>query len=274
MTAGTHITTKGYGIYTLPSAFKSSFTNERTVELYEIELVMCADCISKVNNKDYILTSPHIIFAHPGQKRCTKGDFTAKYIHFCCFDEILIENYFKSLPSVIPITSVSELSMLFDSYFRLLSQSEAKSTSRQDNGLILTSRMYEIISTISHSFYTCTNNDVESIKHRKTIDYAVKYIEDNFSEKILLDDIASHCHFSPSHLHRVFKKHMGITPCEYIVRVRLNNAKLMLLTTDKTISDIAFECGFDSQSYMNNVFKKHLGITPLKLRASSSKYLI
>lgn len=71
---------------------------------------------------------------------------------------------------------------------------------------------------------------------------------------------------SPGHLNRVFKKHLGITPTEYINRLKLNYAKLLLISTDMPIIEAAFEAGFDNLSHFYHLFKDMYGISPGKVK--------
>ncbi|MDF2921447.1 MAG: AraC family transcriptional regulator [Paenibacillaceae bacterium] len=72
-----------------------------------------------------------------------------------------------------------------------------------------------------------------------------------------------------SYLCRVFKKHLGIQPVEYINRLRLTYAENLLLHTDMEIVDICLEVGFENISYFYQLFKRHYRVTPHKLRSSN-----
>lgn len=69
-----------------------------------------------------------------------------------------------------------------------------------------------------------------------------------------------------SHLARTLKTHTGLTPTEYINRQRLRNASMLLTTTSREISDIAFDCGFENLSYFYRLFRKQFHQTPHKHR--------
>ncbi|MDY3845563.1 MAG: AraC family transcriptional regulator [Eubacteriales bacterium] len=73
------------------------------------------------------------------------------------------------------------------------------------------------------------------------------------------------------HLARTMKKHMGITPSEFINQKRINYASNLLLNTNKQILDICLICGFQSVSYFYKVFKEKYGISPKEFR---KKYAI
>ncbi len=95
---------------------------------------------------------------------------------------------------------------------------------------------------------------------------AISYINSNLNEKISVDEIAKACHISKYYFCRRFKQIMGLTVMEYILNTRLANAKVLLSSTDMTISEISERCGFSGFSYFSRVFKANYGITPNKFR--------
>ena len=92
---------------------------------------------------------------------------------------------------------------------------------------------------------------------------AVDYISAHISDEISLDVLASVACFSPFHFHRLFTAFMGETPREYIERVKLEKAANRLcLMPFKSVSEIAFECGYSSASSFSRSFKKYHCISP------------
>lgn len=69
---------------------------------------------------------------------------------------------------------------------------------------------------------------------------------------------------SPIHFHNCFKSAVGKTLHEYVEEQRIKVAVNLLLTTDLTLTQIAFQCGFSSQSYFSYVFKRKMQTTPRK----------
>ena len=73
-------------------------------------------------------------------------------------------------------------------------------------------------------------------------------------------------HMSPSHFSRVFKQQTGFSPYDYVLIVRLNRAKELLQRTSMTVSEIAYETGFNSESNFIYFFTTNVGISPGKFR--------
>ena len=102
------------------------------------------------------------------------------------------------------------------------------------------------------------------------IEETIKYIKENSDQKITVKQLAEMASFTPDHYSRIFKKIMAVSPIEYIQRLRIQRAKLLLLTTDKSIEQIAYEIGFDSASYFLRVFKKYMDTTPKSYRKNAT----
>lgn len=99
-----------------------------------------------------------------------------------------------------------------------------------------------------------------------TLDSIVGYINNNLDKKISIEDLAAKAYMSKFHFIRVFKKTFGYTPHEFIINSRINAAKFYLLSSNKTLKEIVFLCGFTSESAFSNSFKKVVNISPTKYR--------
>ena len=94
----------------------------------------------------------------------------------------------------------------------------------------------------------------------------VDYICEHFASNISVESLASACNISVSALERRFKKHLKKTPRQYINEVRLDNARQMLLETEKSIGTIALETGFADHSHFSRAFVREYGLTPRDAR--------
>jgi AraC family transcriptional regulator len=99
--------------------------------------------------------------------------------------------------------------------------------------------------------------------YSERIHLVIDYISEHLSEDISLEKLAAVACFSPFHFHRIFSAFTGETPREYMERVKLEKAANRLcLMPHKSVSEIAFECGYTSASSFSRSFKKHHGISP------------
>jgi AraC family transcriptional regulator len=109
------------------------------------------------------------------------------------------------------------------------------------------------------------NNEVK-ITGRMAINRAIEYIYSHFGERIAVNTLAHEANMSLSHFTRVFRQEMDLSPAEYILKIRLDCAKRMLLSNEKTLTDIALECGFNSSAYFSHCFSKAFKISPSEFK--------
>ncbi len=88
------------------------------------------------------------------------------------------------------------------------------------------------------------------------------------ADELSLAVVARHCAVSEGHLSRIFHRSTGLTFREYLTQVRVDHAKALLMTTGKSVAEIAFESGFQSLSQFHRAFLKAYGQSPGRLRAS------
>lgn len=95
----------------------------------------------------------------------------------------------------------------------------------------------------------------------------LKYIEENYSKNITLDELSMQIGLSPQHLCSVFKKTFQTTPYEYLIRIRIQKAKELLIKNPMIqIKEVCYEVGFKNPSYFCYMFKKLEGITPMQFK--------
>ncbi len=109
----------------------------------------------------------------------------------------------------------------------------------------------------------CWNNSHPSIKELKFI---LNYINENYYEKLLFKELAHQLHYSYDYFRHLFKKTTGQSPQQYLLQVRLNNARDLLLHSDFSCTEIAQRCGFSNSSQFSKLFKQHYGVPPLSFR--------
>jgi AraC-like DNA-binding protein len=96
----------------------------------------------------------------------------------------------------------------------------------------------------------------------------VNYINNHLEKKIEIDELVALTKWKKHHFLRIFTKYMKITPYQYILFRKIEKAKILLICSESTISDIAFDLGFESQSNFYQAFKKIAKLTPEHYRKS------
>ena len=97
------------------------------------------------------------------------------------------------------------------------------------------------------------------------------YLDKHAKEQISLDTLAGLIYRSPSQTIRIFKQAFDVTPYQYLMKQRLDLAKLLLLNTNKTIKEISLDLNFHDEHYFSNYFKNKFSISPQKFRSSANE---
>lgn len=92
------------------------------------------------------------------------------------------------------------------------------------------------------------------------------YIENNYTEDITVEHIATKLYLNKHYIAHVFKDETGYSPIEYVISLRINKAKALLAETDENISDIASECGYTDFAHFSRQFKKVTTFSPSSFR--------
>lgn len=101
---------------------------------------------------------------------------------------------------------------------------------------------------------------------------AMEYINSNYNEDLKLSTISNQLRVNPSYLSREFKQNTGFSIVEFISFKRMWHAKELLLYTDKHVTEIAYQVGYNNVTHFHWMFKKTIGISPNKYRRLPKVY--
>lgn len=103
----------------------------------------------------------------------------------------------------------------------------------------------------------------------RVIELVEVYIRENFMEDINVNMIAQKFNYNVSYLSKVFTKYIGENPSSYLIRLRINKARQLLLNDQKlTVKEIGEIVGYPEPAYFSRIFKKYTGHSPSKFRDS------
>ena len=98
---------------------------------------------------------------------------------------------------------------------------------------------------------------------------ALKYLRDQSSETVRVEEAAALCYMSPSRFFEVFRKAVGVSPIQYKNRIKLARAESLLMQ-GMTVEETCEILNFSSPTFMRRMMKKHLGVTPREIKKGSS----
>ena len=166
---------------------------------------------------------------------------------------------------IIPVIPAGESAAVLIELFRTIENMYHQSVTTYSQVIQLALKTF-----VSISLMIADRNGIAKERRKKKgdkqIEEIVRYIDENYSRQISLDDIAKTFFISPYYLSRKFKAEVGYTVNQYIQNLRLGKAEQRLAFEDTSIKTIAAECGFDNLKYFYSVFKVKTGHTPNEFR--------
>ncbi len=156
---------------------------------------------------------------------------------FSDYDEFILKNWFNDIPQNTELI-ISEMN----------------------------SRILRLANTALYKNSTLNQNDDFQILEKIII-----YVAQNYMNPINIQDIGNLINLNPDYANKIFKKAFNQTLYDYIIQERISHSKRMLLSSNNSITEIAFECGFNSISRFNFMFKKYTGYSARDFRKYNNK---
>lgn len=130
--------------------------------------------------------------------------------------------------------------------------------------LIAQGALYQFFGmAISQNYHSeLTSRSPRTIKRIMQLKQALEFIESSYTSAVTLQDISSSVHMSPKYFCRFFHEMTHRSPIDYLNYYRIERACYLLLTTNQTITEVAYNTGFNDLSYFIKTFKRYKGITP------------
>jgi AraC-like DNA-binding protein len=101
---------------------------------------------------------------------------------------------------------------------------------------------------------------------RFDLDLIYRFIESNLARRLSVADLARRACLSEAHFSECFRRQVGVSPYQYVLRRRLALARRLIAETKAPLSDVAVRAGFANQSALSHAFRRHFGHTPRQLR--------
>ncbi len=234
---------------------------------YEILHIISGKGSFLLNDKLYPLKNDSIFFISSNNIHCSLPEAPQKYIR----NKIVFSSSF--------ITKIAEATECEDIPNRLFSDNGYYLSLEKNQSSFIDGIFKDIQDSINkndklelafHIFkilkLACKNSGRSITPAENTVSKILEYINQNISSKLTLNILCESFHISKCYLCHIFKASTGLTVYEYILSIRLAKARQMLEDTDKSISEIALQCGFSDFSYFSKAFRASEGITPRQYR--------
>ena len=255
---------------------------------FEISYIMSGNAVYTINFQDYQVHEGDIIIMAPECLHSGKSipgiysenitilfdpsiletlqfdSCTSNYIAPLINNDIIISSYIKN--------ARMNAKLIVDTIFQIAAVIQEKSICYE---LQIKSLIYQLLYHLYNQGFAKASHSSEFDKHASDqVKNIIEYINANYKNKIYIEDIANHTGYSMHYLSRFFKKETKISCTEYINKVRINKAVEFLCNTDKSITEIALDCGFFNVSYFLKKFREIYHVTPKDYRNTYSTKML
>lgn len=242
------------GVYNSQLVHKTAVSPKRKTTMFELELPLNDSAVSHIDEDQRRASPTTVICAKPGQMRHSRLPYKCYYVHMIVTEGQLLEKLMQ-LPNFVEFSDPGPVTALFRS------MCSHYTTHTPESDIMVQSSLLQLIYLLLKQAPPGKRHTMKSNNH-KVIEDTLQYISGHLNEDLTLEALAEKASFSPVYFHKLFRTSTGKTLHHYIEEQRIKRSVDLLVTTDMTLSRIAYECGFSSQSYFSYAFKRSMGVTP------------
>jgi AraC-like DNA-binding protein len=218
-----------------------------------------------VQNKSYHLTAGNGFVIFPEQLvTYTAGSNNPWTYSWVGFHGLKAESYLRKagFSKEQPIFRYDNDKKLSDCLKSMISCARLSTPSE----LMLLGYLYIFLSLLIHNSRREGNQNPSADNQDKYIRRAIEFISKNYSSEISIQEIASRMGFDRSYLYTIFKKHLNMSPQDFLIGFRIDRAVELMENTSLSIGDISRSVGYDDPLHFSKLFKKKKGISPSLFR--------
>lgn len=247
---------------------------QRVVKDYEFDLYVNESSdetrVMEIDGQSYVISKNTLVCRKPGQYVCSSGNFNCYMLTIdfsgvvnCRQEEyrrhrdgdfqLYRDDFLDELPSVFQPRNGQEMIRIMQ---KLISVSYPNPQNMDAQSALLAEFCHLLAADVLYHKRTLVQ------KQKDVIIESRNYMQENFKDHITLELLAENAHMSKAYFSRLFREQMGCSPIEYLLRIRFDSARLLLVETECSVKEIASLCGYDDDSFFIAMFKKRYGQTP------------
>lgn len=246
-----------------PSGYYFTWANGRILPEYQILYITEGSGTLETRDNKYSLNKGAIMIISPGKwhryKPLKRSGWLESYIGFDGRFAKHILNSEQMKPN-LPVIHCGLKEEIIDSFHKVFELTQKEKPGYQQ---VAAGEVIKLIGTISSHI---KNKDFSGKPIEAIIETARFTIHEQLNKEINFRELAEQNNIGYSYFRKMFKKYTGISPGQYHLQQRISKAKDLIVTTDKSIKEIAWETGFESIYYFSRVFKDKLERTPTEYR--------
>ncbi len=269
--AASHVLARGDG-WSVADVVCTSGPQDRVFEeqhaCYSIAVVLAGTFQYRSRAGHALMTPGSVMLGNPGQcfecghehaegDRCVAFWFAADYLKRLAADAGVVDGIPFGVPRIPPLRALAPT--VAGSAANVM---EAAHAPWHEVGLDLAARAVALAGGVTARYRAPINAEARVTR-------LVRLLDRSLQPSFTLDQMAQHAGLSPYHFLRTFERLTGVTPHQYVLRARLREAALRLVSQRDRILDVALQCGFGDLSNFNRAFRAEFGLSPRAYRLRS-----
>ena len=252
----------------LPVAVTSKFPQvsypEHAHDIDEIVIVTSGQGIHVLNDKEFKARRGDVFYVQAGDRHLFEStkDLTLFNLLYC--------RHQSDIPSQLPAYMYVDnrsghwplQQQILERIERMIPRLDSECSKRDDATACMVVTLFSQILTYLWRGRSAPPSYGKRGAAKKIIVDILQFLDGSFSEELTLDHIGSLYALSERSLNRLFKEHTGLGPIHYLNQLRLCKAIELMRHSDSSVTDIAYNCGFNDSNYFSYCFRKKFGVPP------------
>lgn len=246
-----------------PSGYYFTWEKGRILQEYQINYITEGSGIFETSTDQIKVVPGSILILRPGVWHRYKPDPNSGWNeHYLGFNGDLCSNFFSEtfFQSAKPVIYIGFQESMLKLFFEIIQLVKDEKTGHQQvcaaNTILMLSKILSVI----------RNQEFAGKSIERTIRKACMYFRENLNSSISMEELATELNVGYSYFRQMFRKYTGISPTQYHLSLRIQKAKDLLISTDKSFKEIALDLGFESYFYFSRIFKNKTGKSPMEFR--------
>jgi AraC-like DNA-binding protein len=249
-----------------PSGYNFNWEKGRVLQEYQINYITEGEGIIETQKGEYPVKEGSVIFIQPNlwhrYKPLKEKGWMEHYIGFNGdYANTMLQN-FEFLQDC-PVIQIGFQEKIIEEFHHIFNYVKSEKPGYQQICAGLVGYILGQIISLKK------NENFKSGKIENAIQKACLYLRDNINKNMNIEEIAMNMNVNYSHFRKAFKKYTGLSPIQYHLTLRIQQAIYLLTNTEMSIKEISFNLGFGSVFYFSKLFKEKMQITPSEYRNAS-----
>jgi len=246
-----------------PSGYFFTWEKGRILQEYQINYITEGSGTFETSEGKFQVVPGSILILRPGVWHRYKPDpSTGWNEHYIGFNGEFCRNLFNEgfFQQNKPVVYVGFQESLLQIFLEIIQLVKDEKTGHQQvcaaNSILALSKILSVV----------RNQEFAGKNIERTIRKACMYFRENLNTNVNIEQLAKELNVGYSYFRQMFRKYTGISPTQYHLSLRIQKAKDLLVSTDRSFKEIAIDLGFESYFYFSRIFKDKTGKSPMEFR--------